>query len=247
MRRLAVWLVIALALLGACVSGGEPPPTTTSGPSGTPSDIPTQTTPATTPSPTAEPTGGGPPDPLEAEIQTLRRGQIVFQVPREMELDVASIVTARIGGGASPITSGLPEGDGPVEEEPIDVSAEMKMVLTSIDEGVVITILSEELQPVPEAGFTTWRWSVVPHRSGNVRLSLRAVARVFASDGGTVTRDIGVFDREIVVSVSFGNRLANFLANNWQWGAGTLLTVFGLGVGRGWFKRRKAADAAKQQ
>jgi hypothetical protein len=248
-RRLAVWLVIALATLGGCLSGGEPPPpaspSPTRSPIPTPSEFPTQTTPATSPSPTDEPTGGGGEDPLQDEVRTLRDGQIVFQVPRQMELEVASIVVARIARGASPITSGLDEGGGPVEEEPIQVSAEMKMVLTSIDQGVTITSLSEELQPVPETGFTTWRWSVVPQRSGNVRLSLRAVARVTSSDGGSVTQDIGVFDREIQVSVSFGNRLANFLANNWQWGAGTLLTVFGLGVGRGWFKRRKAADAAK--
>ncbi|MEX2459450.1 MAG: hypothetical protein WD770_10755 [Actinomycetota bacterium] len=231
MRRLWMVLGCAAAFLAGCVGGETPPPTST-----------TQPPP---PTPTDEPTGGGV-DPLEAELSSLDRGQVVFQVPQDMELEEPSTVTARISRvEASPITSGLDEGGGPVEEEPIDVSRQMKMVLTADAADFAIQPLSEESQFVAETGFTTWRWSVRPQRSGELVLYLRATATVSA-EGESAARDIGVFDREIEVSVSFGSRLARFLSDNWQWGTGIALTIFGLGVGRGWFKRRQAAgDGAK--
>jgi hypothetical protein len=105
-----------------------------------------------------------------------------------------------------------------METEEIWVSSRLKIVLFDPTgrNNFEINALNTEEQSVNDYANTLWEWNVIPIKSGNNPLVMRATVKVL-DEFGENYRDIPVFEKRVKVKASPLASLAMFLANYWQW------------------------------
>ena len=159
---------------------------------------------------------------VEDELNSLAKGQILFNPPQEMKVGVKERVEVRI---AKTITEDLNvglKGHGvPIIEE-IRVGTFMRARLKG--DNFNIEALSEKDQLVTGEGFTQWNYNVTPLKSGIQSLSLTVTVRIKLPGNVEETKEIEVFDREISIHVNISYTLKKFIENYW-WGIITLIIV----------------------
>lgn len=97
---------------------------------------------------------------------------------------------------------------------------------------------SPEEQAVSLKEQTDWSWQVTPLSEGKHTLNLSIYARIIIP-GTQTQRQIKTLEREISVNVTFGQRVAGFISENWQWlWTAVLVPVAGYLIAR--FAKKKA-------
>lgn len=157
------------------------------------------------------------PEALARRLADLDPGILAFNPPGAMKLGEVVRVEARIApqsAGVSP--EALEEGmGGEVLRDSLRLSTEMTVKL--VGAGFAITPLSSETQVIDPTGPTLWRWDVSPTAAGTQPLTLLVSARVQLPGYGIVAKDLPVYERQVVVKVSLGQRLATFANDHLEW------------------------------
>jgi hypothetical protein len=172
---------------------------------------------------------------IDELIRALPVGNIAFSYPPEMfegdsgDVDLLLSVTE----AADELKTHL-RGEAR-DTAQLQVSTRMRAELKS--DKFTITSLSPEEQVVGVNDSTEWRWKIRSAMAGDHSLHL-GLSAIIDVDGREKPKSIKTFDRVIRVRVKKGDRVINFLKENWQWLAGTLLIPLAIWV---WASRRRAA------
>lgn len=148
----------------------------------------------------------------------LVKGKIAYDIPDQMKVgsDYRAVASVTKAMNDSILFGGLKNMQ--METEVIWVSSRVKIVLFDPTgrNNFEITALNTEEQTVNEYANTIWEWNVIPIKSGNNPLVMRATVKVL-DEFGENYRDIPVFEKRVKVKASPLASLAMFLANYWQW------------------------------
>ncbi len=206
------------------------------------------------PEETAEPAGTTAPQTvaqrIEAELERLAPGRMLFNPPETMTVGQTERVEVRITrellGLDPPATDPLTEdlqGSGPPEIEPVQVGTFMRARL--LGDNFTITPLNNAEQAVGRTGFTEWAWDVTPRRSGEQRLHLAVTVQLRAEGGVEAVRDFPVREKVVTVAVNPGYTLASLGRGYWPYLLGGLILATGtLVVVRRRVRGRTVAPAA---
>ncbi|PID46647.1 MAG: hypothetical protein CSB47_03140 [Proteobacteria bacterium] len=166
-----------------------------------------------------------------ASLRSARQiGNILYNPPSEMTLNVTETVEVRIGQGA--ISEAGLIGHGDVEKESIPISQVMSVRLCCGDSSKgdpfdIHTASAEEQlvdgSLVDDKQFTEWVFQVTPRKKGVQQLQLIVSAHYTFDNGKTISRD-QVLNRQIQVRVDKAREAQNWLARYWQW-LGLLLVI----------------------
>ncbi len=159
---------------------------------------------------------------VEDELNTLAKGQILFNPPQKMKVGIKERVEVRIAKTITEdLNAGLKGHGVPIIEE-IRVGTFMRARLKG--DNFNIEALSEKDQLVAGEGFTQWNYNVTPLKSGIQSLSLTVTVRIKLPGNVEETKEIEVFDREISIHVNISYTLKKFIKNYW-WGIITAIIV----------------------
>lgn len=151
-------------------------------------------------------------------LDRLVRGKIAHDIPEQMKVgdDYRAIASVTKAMNDSILFAGLESEK--METEEIWVSSRVKIVLFDPTgrNNFEITALNTEEQTVNEYANTIWEWNVIPIKSGNNPLVMRATVKVL-DEFGENYRDIPVFEKRVNVKASPLASLGMFLAKYWQW------------------------------
>ncbi len=153
---------------------------------------------------------------IDQILKDMARGHIAFNVPDSvMHVGQASTIQLLLDL-SKPIEEleSMIRTSGVVESHQIKVSEIMEARLTG--NGFQITAITPEEQPVSTIETTEWKWDIKAVEQGNQRLHL-TLSAIIQIAGQKQKRSIQTFDREILIKVSFGKRVSNFIGKNWQW------------------------------
>lgn len=169
---------------------------------------------------------------VDRAIARFVEANVAFNVPDEVNID--SLTTIQFLLGVDIPQSALAdriEAPGTVETAAVKASYLMEARLTG--DAFLILPVTQTAQAVSPTEPTEWLWSVRPVRTGPQRLHLSLTAHFTVGDAGA-DRTVRTFDRDINVTVTTGQRLAKFLAGNWQWCWAALLVP-----AAGWLWKRR--------
>jgi hypothetical protein len=153
---------------------------------------------------------------LQAAVDALPIGQILFNHPAEMELKQAETVRVRISQSLLEDLSHDLKAGGKTEQDQIPVSASMRVDLFG-EPYFIVKPLTEEEQLITQKGFSEWSFTVIPQKRGTWPLHLTVSAVIHAPWGGDKFKSYPVKDEEIRVRVTLLGAVGDFVIGNWQW------------------------------
>lgn len=170
-------------------------------------------------------------------------GRMAYTVPDTMKVGRVYDVTLRITKEKNEliIIKGMDTVNTKMVIDDIRVSSVMTAQLIDIQGGFEIKELSTPEQNVEDFGFTEWRWSVKPVKSGTVPMRLIIKVRIF-SENGDYLKDIPVFEKNITVETNVKYNVSNFFSESWQWFMSTLLIPIFVFLYK---KRKEKKESAK--
>lgn len=157
-------------------------------------------------------------------------GNILYNPPTEMTLNVTETVEIRIGKDEVS-REGL-VGGGAVQQEAIPISETMSVRLCCGDSSkgdpfdIHFAGSEEQLVDSPiigDDGYSEWVFQVTPRKKGQHQLQLIVSAHYTLSNGKTVSKD-EVLNRQITVNVDSSQEAKSWLSQHWQW-LGLLLVI----------------------
>ena len=163
---------------------------------------------------------------LDEEIDQLSVGQILFNPPEVMKVGIKERVEVRISQDIQEDLTKRLKGRGLPRVEEIIVGSVMKVRLSG--DAFKIVSFSDAVQFIGTSGYTQWEWDVTPIRSGNKFMHLSLSVSVYLDNYGEKKKSLPVMDKAINVEVNFPWSFCNFINNNWQWIAGTIIAILGL-------------------
>lgn len=174
---------------------------------------------------------------LEDYFVSLRDGQVLFQVPSTMKVNVPALVRVRIGTkelGEIKLKEGLESKN--IKTENIKISKVVGVrIMTVAPDTFTILPIEHESQVVPSNVFTEWTWSVIPNASGVQTLLFIITTQIEDPQTRKVLiKDFPVKTQEIFVKINPVNSLKQFVYKNFQWIIGIII---GSGV-LGWCWRK---------
>jgi hypothetical protein len=167
-------------------------------------------------------TGSSPSEPDSPAFQAVDRildklefGNIAFNVPSSMNLQDTETIQLILSLN-KPIDElrQLIEAQGEKEGARIRVSNQMEARLTGLN--FKITAITPEKQAITEKELTKWEWEIKPEKTGHSYLHLTLTA-ILTVEGISTARAIRTFDKTIDVNVTWRQKTAGFLLQNWQW------------------------------
>lgn len=177
----------------------------------------------------------------EAWFNALEPGQLDWDVPEAMTLDVTRLITVRLHGYQDTTSSAdaLPAASGTAG---LKVATHMRADLVS-DGGDDLRVKPEGEQGVryvPATGFTDWSWTVTPVHSAKqekLRLTIEAVMDADHS------RTFVTYSRPFAIEVATAGSVTNYTEENFgslakYWGPGGAGFLAIAGVIAWWRKRR---------
>jgi hypothetical protein len=182
---------------------------------------------------------------VDEAVQGLDWGNIAFNAPDTMDYGHVRTVELVLSPTlpVSDLQSQLEDQTG-VQLAQVQISNRMEARLTG--SGFDIVAMRPDLQAVTTQHLTRWVWEVTPtgHGTQKLHLSLSAHIDLGASDTPLVVR---TFDRDIVVEVALGQRVTDFLEDNWNWmWAAVVVPCCGYGWAT-WKKRRPKSGAGASE
>lgn len=163
------------------------------------------------------------PSPRMAEASNKKIGNILYNPPTEMTLNVTETVEIRIG--KNELSDTALSGSGTIQTAEIPISQTMSVRLCCGDSknGDPFDIRSTSAEKqlvddplVDEDEFTEWLFQVTPRKQGQQELQLFVSAYYDFGNGNQITKD-EVFKRQISVQVDAAAEAQNWLSHYWQW------------------------------
>ncbi|KAF5413666.1 MAG: hypothetical protein C5S49_08060 [Candidatus Methanogaster sp.] len=233
LRIVAIVMIVLIIVFSGCIMSDEAPAEVEPIPAAaltetpvrsteirvkTPAEIPVETpiaTPAETPTATLQ-------ELIDEALIELHTGNILFNPPKEMEVDDTELVEVRITQNITEnLTEGL-EGCGDPLINETKVSTSMIVRLTGKNFKIAPQNGAEQL--IESDKYTEWRFYVTPSKSGIQTLHLTYYIIISIPGYDDKKKQYEVGDWEINVKVTpYG-----FLKSNWQFIVGTLLGIVSL-------------------
>ncbi len=185
---------------------------------------------------------------VTAAFDALPLGKLAFNPPSQMQAGVLDQIGVRVSlAPDSTFTGGMP-GTGTAQTSDAKVAPFMSARLTGEAQAFDIQALSEEVQFVPDVGYTEWDWNVTPTASGSHYLDLSVSALVVIPGAGEKKHSVPAKHRHVIVHVNLGYTLNKFVVSYWQWLFATTLPVAGgiLAFIRWYLKRRQRQRRASK-
>jgi hypothetical protein len=155
----------------------------------------------------------------------LTKGQIAFDVPPNMKEGKPEKAEVRIAQGVQETVTKTIKAElrATAQVEQIDVAPYMIVKLKSDPKAFDINPLTEEKQLLIPGSYTPWAWNIMPLQSGTQSLFLSVGTRFKLPERGEETKFQPLYTRSITVQVDRIYEGKEFVHNNWQWLAGTLV------------------------
>lgn len=176
---------------------------------------------------------------VDAALGELVKGHLAFNTPERMEFresrTIALIASPELDAPAlSEALRNRIRRDDPIEVAQVQIAPIMEAQLEGAPAFEVVP-LTPVRQPVSSSTPTEWRWRVIAQEPGTrtLHLTMNAVINVGEE---RFPRVIDVFDREILVEITTGQRVGMFLHEEWEFVVGTILIPLGVWL---WTNRRK--------
>jgi len=170
-------------------------------------------------------------------LQRLATGNVAFNTPKTMTLEetyglyLLLSPTKSIQELEQEIQQRI-AGNQALEGATIKIAPQMEARLTGQD--FEIKAVTPEVLAVSGKQETRWQWDVTPTKQGIRTLHLTLSAMLSINNSSTL-RAIQTFDKTIEVQITVKQRVAGFVAQNWQW----LWAVIVVPVGAWLWKRKK--------
>jgi len=172
------------------------------------------------------------------------RSSIASNTLTEMQVGKAETIELLLSTSSSTeeLKQQLTEADAKEAVAGIPTAERMQARLTG-DPGFVIQAITPEEQAISSFGTTKWEWDVTPMQAGeekNLHLTITALIEVAEE---TIPRTIDTYNRTIMVKEvqkSWGQRVSEFIGNNWQWLWATILAPIALWAYRTYRRRKEA-------
>lgn len=157
---------------------------------------------------------------LEPALRSAKTiGNILYNPPTEMTLNVSERVEVRIGKEALPETGLI--GTGEIIHNELPVSEYMTVRLCcgkpAEDHPFDIVSLNAERQIIEDTGFTQWAFDVTPRKKGSQLLNLSVSAHYTYPNGDVRTKDSPIMTDNILVKVDTAQEAQTWLSQHWQW------------------------------
>ena len=162
-----------------------------------------------------------------------RLGKIVFNTPDEMHYDESKPIALLLSPSKSieELTKELElrtfQEESDVGSATVEVTDRMQATLKG--RNFEVEDITNPTQAVRDSGTTQWLWEVTPKASGAHYLYL-TLSAVLDLKGEATPQVIDVYERRIDVRITFPERVASLLTDNWKWIIGTLITLFGIWI-----------------
>jgi hypothetical protein len=131
---------------------------------------------------------------LQAELDKLSIGNMIFNTPKEMFFDETKEVTLRISRDTIMVND-LPIENQTITQE-IKISSFMKATLKSNDFDIMA--LNSEEQIIDGSTATEWKWDITPKlQKAESTIYLTITVRIPLSENKEVKKDIPVYKRKI--------------------------------------------------
>jgi hypothetical protein len=146
-------------------------------------------------------------------------GNILYNPPTEMTLNVSERVEVRIGKAALDETGLLGSGDIIRNEIPVSEYMTVRLCCGKPEEDQPFDIvpLNAERQIVEDEGFTQWAFDVTPRKKGRQLLNLSVSAHYTYANGEIRTKDNPIMTDQILVTVDTVQETQTWLSQHWQW------------------------------
>ena len=157
-------------------------------------------------------------------IEQIVRGKIAYKIPDTMEIAKSHRATVSVSKALNDsILFQNIDNTGFIVEN-IRVSSRVRMTLIDPtgDQNFQVKPLGTVEQPVYDSTSTIWNWNVIPNRSGQNELVLRATVKIL-DDLGESYKDIPVFEKSIKVNASITVVAKQFIGDYWQFLSTTII------------------------
>ena len=180
--------------------------------------------------------------PVDEVLKQLPWGNIAFNTPTSMKLGETKTIQLLLSASVTgqELANQLTEPGVATETAQIHISSNMEAQLSG--SSFKISAILPERQAIGSTGTEEWKWEVTPTATGRHKLHL-VISTDVDVEGSHSSYVIQVYDRDIVVNVSGGQVVLDFVKGNWQW----LWTVLVVPLaGWGWKRSRASAQATRQ-
>jgi hypothetical protein len=176
---------------------------------------------ATTPPPASPPVpppmsgGGSLFERVDRVLATLPTASVAFNAPEKLtEGESAEIeLLLSLQDSIDRLKEQISEV-GEREGERVRITDEMEATLTGVD--FKIEAVTPQRQAVSRRDVTRWKWEIEPTQTGVLRLHLTLTGFVEVA-GERRARAIRTFEYTLVVRVTWRDKVASFVEDNWQW------------------------------
>lgn len=158
-------------------------------------------------------------------------GKIEFNTPEKMKVGESEIFSAYITGNSSKNISEVTGSNDKFQSRNISVTPKMKVILRGKGEGAFsIEPLTDDVQNIIET--TTWKWNVIPQKSGEQTLILHVYLVTYSNNSENIR-----YLEELKENIDVGVNPSYFFESNWQWITGTIITISIALLGIFWKKK----------
>jgi hypothetical protein len=177
---------------------------------------------------------------VDAIVKGLPYGEIVYNAPSRMKYGETTDIELLLSPteSAESLRGQLRD---PTDAVSSNVQIDSRMEAQLSGTGFAIEALTPSLQAVTSARPTRWRWRVTPTDHGPQELHLSLLAHIDLP-GNDAPLVVETKDALIQVEITMAQRLAGFLAPNWQWLWGAV--VFPI-IGYRLRRRRQHSDGSE--
>lgn len=175
---------------------------------------------------------------IDQSLSQSMQSSIAYNAPSTMKLDETVTIELLINPSKSPaqLESQITES-GSVVTAMIEITPLMRAELIAQDKEAFLIqpIHSDSEQLIGSTETTRWAWQITAKKSGDQKLTL-VIYRLVKFEGKDYWREVQSYKADIVVKVSFGQRLGMI---DWKWIVGIIITAILVPAFWRWIDSRK--------
>lgn len=151
---------------------------------------------------------------IDAELQKLGLGKVLFDTPHQMKVGVSERVSIRI---TKNITQDFLKGLSHSQEAEVENIRTSRFMAASLrGDDFKVEALSNEEQIIEDNDFTQWHWKVLPLKGGTRKLWVSITIQVKA-ENEQARKTLPILEKGINVKINPFYSTSTFVSQNWQW------------------------------
>lgn len=154
---------------------------------------------------------------IENEVNKLRNGRILYNIPEYMKVGQTEIIEVRIEKSTTDVFVKNLQGSGNYEIGDIKTAPLMKVKLICEGNKLQVVEVSDAEQIVIDNHYTQWVWDITPLKSGQAFISLIVSFKLSIPNQVDKYQDYVLFNKQINVKINPLFSLSSFIAKYWQW------------------------------